>query len=68
MDLQIRQFQMGLIEYINQSTLPMEIKRLVMKDVLLQVEKASDDLIKQLLKEQEAQKTKEQSNEEVTTE
>ena len=64
MDLQIRQFQIGLIDYINQSTLPMEVKRLVMKDVLLQVEKASDDLIKQLLKEQEAQKTKEQSNEE----
>lgn len=64
MDLQIRQFQMGLVDYINQSTLPMEVKRLVMKDILLQVEKASDDLIKQLLKEQEAQKTKEQNNEE----
>ena len=64
MDLQIRQFQIGLIDYINQSTLPMEVKRLVMKDVLLQIEKASDELIKQLLKEQEAQKIKEQSNEE----
>lgn len=66
MDLQIKQFQFGLIDYINKSTLPLEVKRLVMKDILLQVEKASNELINQLIKEQEAQKTKEQSNEEVT--
>lgn len=64
MDLQIRQFQLGLVDYINQSSLPIEVKRLVMKDILLQVEKASDELIKQLIKDQEVQKTKEQSNEE----
>ena len=66
MDLQIRQFQLGLVDYINQSSLPIEVKRLVIKDILLKVEKASEDLISQLIKEQEVQKTKEQSNEEAT--
>jgi len=66
MDLQIRQFQLGLVDYINQSNLPIEVKRLIIKDVLLKVEKASEDLISQLIKEQEVQKTKEQSNEEAT--
>ena len=66
MDLQIRQFQLGLVDYINQSNLPIEVKRLIIKDVLLKVEKASEDLLNQLIKEQEAQKTKEQSNEEAT--
>lgn len=66
MDLQIRQFQTGLIDYINKSTLPMEVKRLVIKDILLQIERASNEFINQLIKEQEAQITKEQSNEEAT--
>lgn len=66
MDLQIKQFQLGLVEYINQSTLPIEVKRLVIKDILLQVEKASNELLSKLIKEQEAQITKEQSNKEAT--
>jgi len=66
MDLQIKQFQLGLVEYINQSTLPIEVKRLVIKDILLQVEKASNELLSKLIKEQEAHKTKDQSNKEAT--
>jgi len=66
MDLQIKQFQLGLVEYINQSTLPIEVKRLEIKDILLQVEKASNELLSKLIKEQEAHKTKDQSNKEAT--
>ena len=66
MDLQIREFQIGLVDYINRSNLPMEVKKLIVKDILLKIEKASDELVNQLILEREAQKTKEQINEEAT--
>lgn len=53
MNLEIRRFEQNLIRMINESELPIEAKRLVMKDVLHQVESVADDQVK---KEHEAQK------------
>lgn len=46
MDLEIRKFRNGLIEYANNSSLPIEVKRLVMLEVYRQTEDCADEAIK----------------------
>lgn len=47
MDLAIREFTEHLISEINMATLPIEVKRLVLKDICSQVEKTADKIIMQ---------------------
>lgn len=45
MDLMIRQFSNSLIATINESPLPIEVKRLVLKDILAQTSAEADKVI-----------------------
>lgn len=45
MNLQIREFEQNIINYINQVNLPIEVKRLAIKDVFYQVDKMAEDAI-----------------------
>ena len=47
-DLKIRKFEQFLINYINSvDELPIEVKRLVVQDILTQIQDASDTVIKE---------------------
>ncbi len=50
MDLEIREFREGLIIFINRFELPMEIKRLVVKEVYGDIEDAANGVIKEQAK------------------
>lgn len=65
MDIQIREFRGKIIQLINSEQLPMEVKRLVISDVLSELARATDDVIVQLLQQQNV-KGKEKENEPVT--
>lgn len=54
MDIEIRRFRKALINLINQSQLPIEVKRLVTADVLMELTKAADDFVMGLLQQQQA--------------
>lgn len=45
MNLGIRQFQNELINMINDNPLPIEVKRLVVKDILSQIKTEADKLV-----------------------
>ena len=45
MDLQIREFENTIINFCNNSVLPVEVKKLVIADILKQLEKESDRII-----------------------
>lgn len=61
MDLEIRQFTNAIINFINQSPLPMEVKRLALKDILAQVEDETNKLLQEQLKAQEKANTNAES-------
>lgn len=66
MNTEIRAFQNNIIAYINQSRLPLEVKRLIIRDVYIQLERmCENDAITQekVLKEQEQKKTIEEVTE-----
>lgn len=44
---EIRGFHQGLVDYINKSGLPIELKRLVIADVARQIDLAAEAIIKQ---------------------
>ena len=49
MDLLIREFKNSIISFVNQSDLPMEIKRLCLSEILKDVSDAPDAVIKDQL-------------------
>ena len=49
MDLLIREFKNSIISFVNQSDLPMEIKRLCLSEILKDESDASDAVIKDQL-------------------
>lgn len=51
MDLQIREFSQAIINFINASTLPMEVKRLCLAEIMEQVNRESDACINAQLSE-----------------
>lgn len=55
MNIEIRSFQDDITNYINQSQIPLEVKRLVIRDIYIQLERVCNDVISQerLMKEQE---------------
>ena len=59
MDLAIRNFSEKLISEINATALPIEVKRLVLKDICYQVEKTADKIIMQTMLERNGQLNKE---------
>lgn len=58
MNTEIRKFQDDITGYINQTQIPLEVKRLVIRDIYIQLERMCNDAILQerLMKEQEKQK------------
>lgn len=48
-DLRIREFKNNLINYMNEEPLPLEVKRLVLSDILNETTKAVDANIKAYL-------------------
>ena len=64
-DLQIRSFKNEIIELMNRTNLPTEVKRLVLADILHETTKLVDDDIRariKLLQEQEKNKKSEPEN------
>lgn len=62
--LQIREFENAIINFVNQNTLPMEAKRLCLKDILSQVEAETNKILAEELKNREkAQKEAQKQNE-----
>ena len=52
----VREFENGLVQYMNGSNLPMEVKRLVLQSVLQQVQNQSLEIINiELMQEQQEQ-------------
>ena len=47
MDLEIRRLSEKLVATLNENPLPIEIKRLVLKDIYLQVESKAQEIIEQ---------------------
>lgn len=45
MNLEIRKFSANIIAYINENTLPIEVKRLCIKDILNQLEASASEQI-----------------------
>ena len=63
MDLVVRRFQQNIINFINQTDLPIEIKRLCLGEIYRQLEETSNQEINRQL--QEEQKESEQKEGEV---
>ena len=59
-DLKIRLFRQDLVQYINSVDLPMEVKRLVLKDVYNEVSDVTETIIKSELDKQKAESNKEE--------
>ena len=62
MDLAIREFTEKLISEINATALPIEVKRLVLKDIYYQVEKTADKFVMQAVLERNEQLNKPAEN------
>ncbi len=60
MDLEIREFREGLIIFINKYELPMEIKRLVVKEVYGDIDDAANGVIKEQAKSRNQKEDKEE--------
>lgn len=63
MDLAIREFTTQIVNYINSSALPIEIKRLIIKDIYNQVEIKANEIVMQAIQERNEKINK--SNEEI---
>ena len=69
MDLEIREFSQAIVNFINKSPLPAEIKRLALRDICTKLEAAADGEIQRQIAERErAEKEKaEREKEEAET-
>lgn len=70
-NLEIREFSQAIINFVNQSLLPVEVKRLALSDILSQIEDVAENAVKTELEERvrkEKLKKKEGEAEDVTTE
>ena len=57
MDLAIREFASKIVNEINNNPLPIEVKRLVIKDIYAQIEKIADGVIMQTVSQRNKQET-----------
>lgn len=53
-NLEIREFSQAIINFVNSSTIPMEVKRIALKDILTQVEEEANKVLTEELKAREA--------------
>lgn len=53
MNLKIRQFENGIIKYINESGIPLELARIILENVLNQVKEEANKAILEEQKEQQ---------------
>lgn len=53
MNLKIRQFENGIINYINESGIPLELARIILENVLNQVKEEANKAILEEQKEQQ---------------
>ena len=44
-NLEIREFSQAIINFVNQSTLPIEVKRLALKDIMAQIETETNKVL-----------------------
>lgn len=58
MDLEIREFSQAIISFVNASTLPMEVKRLCMAEIMEQIKEESNSCINAQLEERNKEKSK----------
>ena len=56
-NLQIREFSQSIINFINASQLPIEVKRLALKDILSQVEAETNKVLQSELQIRETSNT-----------
>lgn len=64
-NLEIREFSQAIINFVNQSTLPIEVKRLALKDILAQVEEETTKVLTEELKvREEAQREADETEKE----
>ena len=62
-NLSILEFKQNIINYVNQTEFPTEVRRMVLKEIYDDISRASNELIKQeFYWKTEAQKTKENKN------
>lgn len=53
MNIKIKEFQQAIVNFINESELPIEVKRLSLAEIMHKLESAADAVIAQELKERE---------------
>ena len=52
-NLEIREFSQAIINFVNSSTIPMEVKRIALNDILAQVEEEANKVLTEELKARE---------------
>ena len=52
-NLEIREFSQAIINFVNKSALPIEVKRLVLKDILAQVEEETTKVLTEEIRDRE---------------
>lgn len=51
--LQIREFSQSIINFVNASQLPIEVKRLALKDIMAQVEDETNKVLREEIRDRE---------------
>lgn len=67
-NLQIREFSQSIINFVNASPLPLEVKRLALLDIQNQVENAVNEMLKKELMERDEEEKEHDSDGEVVSE
>ena len=64
-NLEIREFSQAIINFVNQSTLPMEVKRLALKDIIAQIETETNKVLTEEIRyREEAQREADETEKE----
>lgn len=61
-NLEIREFSQAIINFVNSSQLPMEVKRLALADILHQLDSAASEIIRSEIEERDMNNKEEQDN------
>lgn len=64
-NLEIREFSQAIINFVNQSTLPIEVKRLSLKDIMAQIETETNKVLTEEIRyREEAQREADETEKE----
>lgn len=61
-NLEIREFSQAIINFVNGSQLPIEVKRLALEDILRQVDSAASEIIRSEIADRDMNNKEEQDN------